>query len=349
MLRWKLELSSFNYDITFRPGIENRSADTCSRLCAANCNENTLKVLHEKLCHAGVKRLHHFVKTKNLPYSVEDVKSVCSKCSICRQIKPTFVKTPKSHVIKATQPFERLSIDFVGPKASVTRNKYLLVVCDEYSRFVFAYPCADITSKTVIKHLTSLFSLFGNPGMIHSDRGSQFMSQEVCDFLYNNGIYQSRTTPYNPRGNGQCERVHATLWRSMQLILATNKQPIQHWEATLEEALHAQRTLLCTSTNTTPHERMFDFARRSVSGTQLPTWLLEADTVNLRRHVRNKDDPLVDEVELIRAGPNYSSVRLQNGNIDTVSTRDIAQASSSGDPRPKRTIVPPDRFVTGAQ
>ena len=33
-------------------------------------------------------------------------------CRICAKIKPCFFKPPETHLIKATQPMERLSIDF---------------------------------------------------------------------------------------------------------------------------------------------------------------------------------------------------------------------------------------------
>jgi len=47
--------------------------------------------------------------------------------------------------------------------------------------------------------------------------------------------------------------------------------------------------------------------------------------VYLKRYVRqSKYDPLVDEVELIDANPNYATVRLQNGNEATVSLRHLA-------------------------
>ena len=68
------------------------------------------------------------------------------------------------NLIKATQPFEQISIDFKGPLLSVSKNKYLLVIVNEFSRFPFAYACPDIKSATVIEKLAHLFSIFGFPG-----------------------------------------------------------------------------------------------------------------------------------------------------------------------------------------
>ena len=154
----------------------------------------------------------HFVRTKNLPYSVEEVKKVTSECSVCAEIKPRFYRPNKTHLVKSTQPFEKLSIDFKGPLPSVSKNKYLLTIIDEYSRFPYAFACADMTASSVIKCLVQLFSIFGMPQYIHSDRGPQFMSQELRTFLHDKGIATSRSTPYNPRGNGQVERLNGTIW-----------------------------------------------------------------------------------------------------------------------------------------
>ena len=93
----------------------------------------------------------------------------------------------------------------------------------------------------------------------------------------------------------------------------------------LIDVLHSIRSLLCTATNTTPHERFLTFNRRSTLGTSVPSWLSSPGPVLLKRHVRtSKYDPLVDEVELIQASPTHARVRLQNGREVTVSLRDVA-------------------------
>ena len=86
------------------------------------------------------------------------------------------------------------------------KNQYLLTVVDEFSRFPFAFPLRNITSSSVIKCLSTLFAIFGTPGFIHSDRGTQFVSSEFQNFCRQNGVATSKTTPYHPQGNGQNER-----------------------------------------------------------------------------------------------------------------------------------------------
>ena len=154
--------------------------------------------------YSCVTRLLHFVKTKNLPFSTGDVKRICSNCKNCAELKPQFYNGVRGKLIKATRPLERMNIDFKGPLPTATRNKYILTVIDEYSRFPFAIPCADISTPTVIKCLDSIFSLCGMPGYIHSDRGK--LSADLAKYLTSRNIATSHSTPYHPIGNGQVER-----------------------------------------------------------------------------------------------------------------------------------------------
>ena len=325
IMRWRLELSCYKYDIIYRPGRENSAADALSRVCSVTSNSlEKLRMHHEKLCHPGVTRMYHFVKVHNLPYSLDEIKRMVSSCQTCCHWKPQYTHCI-GKLIKATAPFERLNVDFKGPLPTNTRNRYILTIVDEYSRFPFAYPCSEMTSSIIIKHFKHLFSVFGIPSYIHSDRGASFMSKELKEFLTSLGTATSHSTPYNPQGNGQVERYNGIIWKHVQLALASQKLDSSQWEEVLDQALNSIRSLLCTSTNATPHERMYIHQRRTFLGESMPSWLTCPGTVLLKRLVRtNKYEPLVDEVQLIEANPLYSHVRLQDGRETTVSNRHLA-------------------------
>ena len=328
VIRWRIELSCFQFEVVHRPGKENLVADTLSRdICCSVSTGSQLAELHGSLCHPGVSRMAHFVRSRNLPFSVEDIRKVTNSCSICAKTKPKYFKPDKTELIKATQPFERLNIDFKGPLPTISKNRYILTIIDEYSRFPFAFACPDMTSETVIKCLTSLFAIFGMPNYVHSDRGASFMSEEFKEFLTNRGIAKSQTSPYNPTGNSQCERYNGIIWKSIQLCLASRNLSITHWESVLLDALHSIRSLLCTSTNATPHERLFAYNRKSTTGCTLPSWLSQPGKVLYKRGVRpSKFDPLVDEVDLLDANQQYAFIQTKDGREVTVPTKHLAPA-----------------------
>ena len=336
-----MELGAFSYEIKYRSGADNMVADALTRdpnskamcdsyVCSSKRNVDELKKLHVEMCCPGVKRLYHLVKARNLPFSLSDVEDVCQNCRTCCELKPRFYRPEEGTLIKATQPYERFSIDHKGPVSPGvdTGNRYLLTVVDEYSRFPWAFSCKDQSADTVKDCLTTLMSNGGAPGYIHSDRGSAFMSKSMKEFLIGSGIATSRTTPYHPRGNGQCEKFNGTIWRSIKLYLNSHGLPDSHWERVLPIALHSIRSLLCTATNNTPHERMFTHQRRAGTfggAKALPTWLTSPGKVFLRNFERScKNSPLVKQVDLIEANHHYAHVRMPDGREDTVSTRDLA-------------------------
>ena len=197
-VRWRIELSPNSYDIQYRPGKDNVVADTFSRALCTTISTDNLYSLHSALCHPGITRMYHLVRSRNLPYSLNSVKQICKDCKICQEVKPQYFKPEQAKLIKATQPFKRLSIDFKGP-LPITKYEVMLTIVDEYLRFPFAYAVKDMTSATGIKCLTQLFAIFGMPSFIHSDRGAPLISKELNQWLFAKGIATVLLQAVQPR------------------------------------------------------------------------------------------------------------------------------------------------------
>ena len=165
-------------------------------------------------------------------------------CGSCSELKPKFYKPTPGQLVKATQPFEGISVDFKGPlpRSKSSNNRYILTIFDEYSRFVWAFPCKDTSTGTVIKIYHELFATFGTPNTIHSDRGSGFLSTTMRKYLSDMGINMTATTPYHPKGNGQCEHFNGIIWKTVRLLLHSHKLDISNWETMLPTALHSIRS-----------------------------------------------------------------------------------------------------------
>ena len=112
-------------------------------------------------------------------------------------------------------------------------------------------------------------------------------------------------------------------------MLKSRDLPVSKWETVVPDALHSVRSLLCTATNCTPHERIFTYNRKTTSGTCLPNWLTTpGGTVLVKRHDRtSKYQSPVQKAELIHCNPQYAEVRLSDGRETTVSLRDLARYS----------------------
>jgi len=280
----------------------------------------------------------HFVRSKNLHSSTTDVGKIVSNWKICAE----------GSLIKAMLLMERLNLDFKGPLQSNSNNNYLLVVIDEYLRFPFVFPCRDMTTSTVIKCLDRFFALCGTAGFVHSDNGPAFTSKEFETYLFERGIASSISSVFHPSRNGQAEKTVGTVWKAIQLALKSLDLPPSHWEVVLEDVLHWILSLLYTATNTTPHERFFDFSRRSCSGESLPSCWTRGRKAYLPRFVRtSENDPLVDEVELVTVNPSYRRVRFPGGREVTVNVRDLApRPQESSGTLSETLILPPEMGET---
>ena len=97
---------------------------------------------------------------------------------------------------------------------------------DEYSRFRFAIPCQDVKAVSVYKALCHIFSIFGVPAYIYSDRGAAFMSSDLKKYLHEKWVATSCTTPCNPQCNDLVERYNGTIWKAVTLaVKARNLAP----------------------------------------------------------------------------------------------------------------------------
>ena len=349
-----MELIEYDFDIVYRPGEQNVAADALSRVLSLSCcsvNDSDEKYdieflvqsVHHNFGHPGISRLTKYLERKYHVKNVGKIVKTCiENCAICAKMKPRFTKVPTGTLIRSSSSWQRLSIDFMGPKLSATKNKYIFTVIDEYSRFPFAFPIDKPTAAAAIQCLNSLFTLFGPPSSIHSDRGSQFESAEFKNFLKRWNITKTRTTPFHPSGNGQCERFNGIIWKTVQLRLCQENLSADKWESQLSYSLMNIRSLPSRALDfESPHERFLAFYRRSTlegafdiiqpkNDVNFPAWMSPGASAYLKTNAMNhlmKGKDTLKEVIIIRVlSPYHARVRyLDTDREDTVSTRYLAR------------------------
>ena len=214
-----------------------------------------LEQLHDSRTagHMGKRRTflkveHRFYWYKMREYISRYIRT-CDRCQ--RRKRPG--KTPRAPLQKYTvgYPMERICMDICGPLVETPRgNKYILVICDYFSKWTQAFPLPDHTAKTVAEtFVTKWVSLWGCPLSLHTDQGRDFESAlftETCELL---GIDKTRTTPYHPSSDGLVERENATIG---QLLNAMVKD-YADWDIMLPFVMMSYRSSVHESTCETPN------------------------------------------------------------------------------------------------
>ena len=92
----------------------------------------------------------------------------------------------------------RIAIDMVGPLTTSKRgNSYILTMFCPFSHWPEAYPLSTTTAEDVIACLKKHIAAHSVPAEVLSDRGTNFMSKKVKEFLSKMGTRKTQTGPYN--------------------------------------------------------------------------------------------------------------------------------------------------------
>ena len=80
-----------------------------------------------------------------------------------------------------------------------------MVLVDYFSRYPKIVYVPDLTSRTVISKLKSIFARWGIPKTLISDNGPPFFSEEFRSFSTKFGFDHVTSSPYYPQANGEAE------------------------------------------------------------------------------------------------------------------------------------------------
>ena len=134
------------------------------------------------------------------------------------------MEAPLQHIISSS-PLDLIEIDLVHLEKSSGGYEYILTITDHFSRFVQTYALRNKEAKTVAQPLFFDFmERFGAPTRIMHDQGTEFENKLFHHLEGLMGISRSRTTPYHPQGNGQCQRMNGTILSMLRTLEESQKK-----------------------------------------------------------------------------------------------------------------------------
>ncbi|GJS04584.1 reverse transcriptase domain-containing protein [Tanacetum coccineum] len=187
------------------PYLFRTCADQIIRRCVFG--QEALEIL--KACHEGPTGGHHSanITARKVfdagffwPTIYKDAYELIKSCDACqRQGKISQRDEMPQNAIQVCEIFDVWGIDFMGPFPSSRGNKYILVAVDYLSKWVEAKALPTNDARVVVKFLKSLFSRFGAPRAIISDRGTHFCNDKFDKVMSKYGVTHRLSTPYHPQ------------------------------------------------------------------------------------------------------------------------------------------------------
>nr|GEZ50189.1 reverse transcriptase domain-containing protein [Tanacetum cinerariifolium] len=223
LLRWILLLQEFDFKVIDTKGAENYATDHLSRL------ENPYENIFD-------------------PW---------------KSTRPFLLNLSKKLLTRTQVPRGQEAIDILnachsGPTgghygANYTAKKVFDSV-DYLLKWVEAKALPTNDARVVVKFLKSLFSRFGTPKTIISNRGTHFCNDQFARIMSKYGVTHRLSTAYHPQTSGHVEVTNCGLKRILETTVGENRAL---WSDKLEDSLWAFRTVIKTSVSCTPYRLVY--------------------------------------------------------------------------------------------
>ena len=245
-------------DLLYRKVSTNfQGAQTClwQLLLPQQLIKKALEGCHDQCGHLGRDRTLSLLRERFYwPNLYKDCLEHLESCRPCKLRKARAPHQPLKP-LSASRPMELVHLDYLCLEPCKGNIENVLVVTDHFTRYSQAFPTKTQTAQTTAKVLWDNYIChYGFPEKIISDQGRNFESDLIKEFCDLAKVKKSRTTPYHPMTNGQCERFNRTLCDMLGTLETEQKA---NWKAFIHTLTHAYNATRNSSTGYSPFFLMF--------------------------------------------------------------------------------------------
>ncbi|KAK8996733.1 hypothetical protein V6N11_020232 [Hibiscus sabdariffa] len=239
LIRWILLLQEFNLEIKDKKGRENLVADHLSRIPLTSTDPPIKEEYpDESLLLAQSGKLPWFADMVNYLVTGKVPTHLSRSCQKVGNLsrKNEMPMNP----VHVCEIFDVWVLDFMGPFVSSFGNTYIILAVDYVSKWVEAKATRNNDARTTVNFLkNSIFSRFGTPRAIISDRGTHFLNRVIKALMKKHGVTHRIATSYHPQSNGQAEVSNREIKTILEKIVKPDRKD---WSLKLSDALWAYRT-----------------------------------------------------------------------------------------------------------
>uniref|UniRef100_A0A0N5B4A5 RNA-directed DNA polymerase n=1 Tax=Strongyloides papillosus TaxID=174720 RepID=A0A0N5B4A5_STREA len=149
------------------------------------------------------------------PKMLEDMKRIWQDCEVCWKVKhqpSNLAATNTKTIPKPEGIWETLNADYI----QLEDHLHVLVIIDEYSRFVYTAVTKRQDQNTTLLQLMKCFSTFGFPKVLRTDGGSGFIGNKVLKYLKSFNVTHYVSLPHNHTSNAFAERFNCTIRKAIR-------------------------------------------------------------------------------------------------------------------------------------
>jgi hypothetical protein len=212
--------------------------------------------LHEDLGHFGEQRtLAKIYKRYFWHNRIGDVKTIVKMCQLCQMVRKVGnirFKDEKLKSIPICELFCRVAMDTTGPLPKTkSRNKYIMVAIDHYSKWCEAKAVTNHGVKTTTKFLKDdVICRYKVPKFVLINNGKEWATKFYI-MCKDYGIHDQHTAPQWPQCNRMAERLIKIIKHGITVLSATPKN-VNYWDEQLAKVMFRYRCGLHANTKFSP-------------------------------------------------------------------------------------------------